>query len=87
MLLECYFKDKFVFQGLKFEIFVRYGVMYIIDDNNFLIFYFFYVNLDQRIVGMRIMFFQYVVKFLEQDSVVGREEGEEGYMFDVVKSF
>lgn len=61
--------------------------MYTTDDNNLPTLHLPYVNPDQRTVGMRTMFLQHAVKPPEQDSVVGREEGEEGHMFDVVKSF
>lgn len=63
--------------------------MYTTDDNNLPTLHLPYVNPDQRTVGMRTMFLQHAVKPPEQDSVGGREEGEgeEGHMFEVVKSF
>ncbi|XP_061189809.1 uncharacterized protein LOC133197687 [Saccostrea echinata] len=79
-------------QGLKPETFSRHKILYTTDDNNLPILHLPYVNPAQQMVGMRTMSLQHTVTTTTEKSLKGKktteeEQGEEGQMFDVVKSY
>ncbi|XP_062584813.1 uncharacterized protein LOC134246462 [Saccostrea cucullata] len=79
-------------QGLKPETFSRHKIHYTTDDNNLPILHLPYVNPAQQMVGMRTMSLQHTVTKTPEKSGKGKktaeeEDGEEGQMFDVVKSY